>query len=257
MHYYKFNIADWSLGTGHLSLVEEAIYFRLINHYYDSESPIPLETQSVFRRLRMGSESVIAQQIIEEFFTKTEKGFVHDRCDTILKEYKKTAKNNRSNGAKGGRPKGGAASEITQPKPSGLSPETQEEPKYNPNQEPLTINQEPLTSLVITPLATPKKLSRRLPDDWKPTREYWDEALLIKNDLTQDWFALVAHKFKDYWIAKSGKDATKVDWLATWRNWIRREVENAKSGSNTKSNYGTQRAELFDAVTDPTRATNF
>ena len=40
MHYYKFNIADWSLGTAHLSLIEEAIYFRLINHYYDSESDL-------------------------------------------------------------------------------------------------------------------------------------------------------------------------------------------------------------------------
>jgi uncharacterized protein YdaU (DUF1376 family) len=66
MHYYKFNIADWSLGTAHLSLTEEAIYFRLINFYYDSESPIQLETQSVFRRLRMANESVIAQQILDE-----------------------------------------------------------------------------------------------------------------------------------------------------------------------------------------------
>jgi uncharacterized protein YdaU (DUF1376 family) len=150
MHYYKFNIADWSLGTAHLSLVEEAIYFRLINFYYDSESPIPLETQSVFRRLRMASESVIAQQIIDEFFTKTDKGYIHERCDVLLKEYRKTAKNNRSNGAKGGRPKKDAASEETQPKPSGLSPVTEPEPTHNPNQEPETINQEPVTNLKDT-----------------------------------------------------------------------------------------------------------
>jgi hypothetical protein len=28
--------------------------------------------------------------------------------------------------------------------------------------------------------------------------------------------------FRDYWCAKSGKDATKLDWQATWRNWLRR-----------------------------------
>jgi hypothetical protein len=28
-------------------------------------------------------------------------------------------------------------------------------------------------------------------------------------------------KFVDYWCSKSGKDATKVDWVRTWRNWIR------------------------------------
>jgi hypothetical protein len=29
--------------------------------------------------------------------------------------------------------------------------------------------------------------------------------------------------FVDYWRAKTGKDATKRDWVATWRNWMRRE----------------------------------
>lgn len=31
--------------------------------------------------------------------------------------------------------------------------------------------------------------------------------------------------FADYWTAKAGKDATKVDWLATWRGWVRREAD--------------------------------
>ena len=44
MHYYKFNISDWKASTSHLTPEEEGIYFRLINHYYDTESPIPLET---------------------------------------------------------------------------------------------------------------------------------------------------------------------------------------------------------------------
>lgn len=30
-------------------------------------------------------------------------------------------------------------------------------------------------------------------------------------------------KFRDYWTAKPGKAGTKVDWLATWRNWVREE----------------------------------
>ncbi len=28
-------------------------------------------------------------------------------------------------------------------------------------------------------------------------------------------------KFRDFWTAKAGKDAAKLDWRATWRNWIR------------------------------------
>lgn len=260
MHYYKFNIADWNLGTAHLSLVEEAIYFRLINFYYDSEQPLPLETQTVFRRLRMASESVTAQQIIDEFFTKTERGYIHSRCDELLKEYRKTAKNNRSNGAKGGRPKKGAASEETQTKPSGLLPETQEEPTNNPNQEPETNNQEPETNLkALAPqqAATPKKRATRLSEDWRPTAEYWEAAALINKSITQEWFTSTASKFRDYWIAKSGKDATKADWLATWRNWIRRDVE---SQGTTKGQYKTaaeKEAERNDYTFNLERARNF
>jgi hypothetical protein len=111
----------------------------------------------------------------------------------------------------------------------------------------------------VTPSAPPRKKASRLPDDWRPDREYLEAAKLIKPDLTQEWFIQVAHKFKDYWIAKAGKDATKADWLATWRNWIRREVDNAKSGTGTngKKSYGEQRAELFDGLTDYAKATKF
>jgi hypothetical protein len=27
-------------------------------------------------------------------------------------------------------------------------------------------------------------------------------------------------KFINYWTAKSGRDATKLDWVLTWKNWI-------------------------------------
>ena len=32
-------------------------------------------------------------------------------------------------------------------------------------------------------------------------------------------------KFTDYWTAVSGSKAVKVDWVATWRNWIRSEFD--------------------------------
>jgi hypothetical protein len=30
-----------------------------------------------------------------------------------------------------------------------------------------------------------------------------------------------AARFRDYWIAKPGAQACKLDWEATWRNWCR------------------------------------
>lgn len=34
---------------------------------------------------------------------------------------------------------------------------------------------------------------------------------------------LVAACFRDHWTAKAGKDGRKLDWAATWRNWVRNE----------------------------------
>jgi hypothetical protein len=44
----------------------------------------------------------------------------------------------------------------------------------------------------------------------------------------------VADNFRDYWLAKSGRDAVKSDWHATWRNWVRRENE-ARSGTHARA----------------------
>ena len=35
-------------------------------------------------------------------------------------------------------------------------------------------------------------------------------------------------KFCDYWRAKPGKDGRKLDWVATWRNWMRTAEERSK-----------------------------
>lgn len=35
-------------------------------------------------------------------------------------------------------------------------------------------------------------------------------------------------KFHDHWIAQSGQKAIKADWIATWRNWLRRDFNGKK-----------------------------
>jgi hypothetical protein len=31
--------------------------------------------------------------------------------------------------------------------------------------------------------------------------------------------------FKDYWVSKAGAQGVKLDWLATWRNWVRNQKQ--------------------------------
>lgn len=140
MHYYKFNIPDWALHTAHLSLVEEAVYRRLIDHYYDTESPIPKETHSVFRRLRLSADSDTAAMILAEFFTLTDDGWRHKRCDEVIAEYHRKSGANQENGKKGGRPRKDALTDNPEETHSVISGNPSE--TLTTNQELLTTNQD-------------------------------------------------------------------------------------------------------------------
>lgn len=61
----------------------------------------------------------------------------------------------------------------------------------------------------------------RLPIDSILTAGWGNLALEIRPDWANDDVRVEYEAFKDYWIAKAGKDGVKLDWLATWRNWCR------------------------------------
>ncbi|NII53563.1 hypothetical protein [Luteibacter sp. SG786] len=68
------------------------------------------------------------------------------------------------------------------------------------------------------PDKTPKRNGTRLPEDWRPTPELIAAARAERPDID---LRLETAKFRDHWHAKTGRDATKLDWDATYRNWIR------------------------------------
>lgn len=71
--------------------------------------------------------------------------------------------------------------------------------------------------------AAPPKLGTRLPNNWTLPAEWLAWALREQPTWSPEHAGKVAETFKDYWIAKAGKDGRKVEWDATWRNWVRRE----------------------------------
>lgn len=68
----------------------------------------------------------------------------------------------------------------------------------------------------------PRKRGTRLPEPFIVTREMRDWAAQEVPAVDVD---TTTRKFVDYWRAKSGRDATKQDWAATWRNWLRTDAE--------------------------------
>ncbi|WP_375673472.1 hypothetical protein [Bartonella sp. TS82HLJMH] len=82
--------------------------------------------------------------------------------------------------------------------------------------------------------SVPKKAKRvktdrgcRLPADFEPDCDF-----AIREGLPPERVKVEIAKFRDYWNAKAGKDACKTDWQATWRNWVRKAIEDLQKGKN-------------------------
>lgn len=89
MHYYQFNIADYRKDTIHLSLIEHYAYRQLLDQYYLTEQPIPLDEEKVMRSLcvRIADDMQAVRNVLNDFFLKTENGYIHKRCDVEIEAY--------------------------------------------------------------------------------------------------------------------------------------------------------------------------
>lgn len=63
-----------------------------------------------------------------------------------------------------------------------------------------------------------KTLGKRLANDFHFPKEWEEFCQQTRPEIhpTQTF-----DKFKDYWIAQAGQKGVKLDWFATWRNWVR------------------------------------
>lgn len=66
--------------------------------------------------------------------------------------------------------------------------------------------------------------ARRLTPDFEMPESWIDWAVE-----TQGWrrpsVLAEAEAFKDYWLGRAGQAGSKLDWEATWRNWVRRSKQ--------------------------------
>jgi uncharacterized protein YdaU (DUF1376 family) len=112
--WYKFHLGDYITHTTHLSDAEDLAYRRLLDLYYMSEAPIPLDTAFVARKIRLDLD--ITESVLSEFFEATEEGYQNTRCDAEIAKYQHQVATNRSLGKRGGRPK--KIESVTESKPN-------------------------------------------------------------------------------------------------------------------------------------------
>lgn len=93
MIWYKFHLGDYITHTLHLSDAEDLAYRRLLDLYYMSEKPIPLDTDAVSRKIRLDLD--ITEAVLNEFFDRTDEGYRNSRCDAEIERYQAQVAHNK------------------------------------------------------------------------------------------------------------------------------------------------------------------
>ena len=97
MHYYEFNIGDYMRDTAHLDEMEDLAYRRMLDLYYLKESPLPKSIPEIAKLIRMRTHSESIANVLQEYFTLTESGYVNAKAnDTLIRIYDKSEKAKKS-----------------------------------------------------------------------------------------------------------------------------------------------------------------
>lgn len=237
MNHYPRHIGDYLKDTAHLTLLEHGVYTRLLDVYYTREGAIPEDQAARLVGARSKDERDALQAVLSEFFALEDGQWRQKRADAEIARYLEKAERNREVGKKGGRPR--TQQEPTN-NPDGFQNETQGEPTDNPSHKPVASSQnqnqekqggaDPVGRGGAISSATPPTPRRavpagtRLAPDFVLPQQWGEWALQERPGWTPDKVRSVAEQFRDHWHAKAGRDALKADWLAAWRNWVRKEA---------------------------------
>lgn len=213
MNYYERHLGDYARDTAHLSAMEVGIYDLLLDRYYATEAGIPVEMVHAVARVRSKQDKAIADGVLRQYFYILNGAWMHKKCEEVIQKYReKSAK-----AAASAHRRWDAKAMPTHSEGMAIAPETHAEgiSEKHANQYPVTSTQKETDR--------PRKRGSRLPQPFMFPDAWRAEAVRVGGLQVsiEGEFA----KFCDHWWAKSGKDATKDDWLATWRNWIRRSCE--------------------------------
>lgn len=84
--WFSFYPGDYGRDTGHLSMVEDGAYRRLLDHYYSTGAPLPLSKDAIYRVCRATHpyERRAINKVLEQFFCRREDGYHNRRADREL-----------------------------------------------------------------------------------------------------------------------------------------------------------------------------
>lgn len=264
-YWFPWYPVHYQRKTLRLSLAEDGAYRRLIDAYMQHGCGVDADERSIARLIGCGVEEwrTVAPAVLAYFELRDGKLY-HERCDEELEvqeaharatsEQRREAANSRwqkkkrKNAGRNAKHERAASDPQSEPDANTMRRDATEqdstvEDSKNPpppsGAPPLadaaareSVSREtepPLDLLADDEFDVPPDLrpanakGTRIPPDWTPG----ERGIAFCRDLgwPDERIDRTAAQFRDYWTAKTGKDATKQDWLATWRVWCRKDED--------------------------------
>lgn len=209
--YFPMYPTDFEAKTSHLTLAEDGAYNRLLRICWMTPScTIPDDEAWIMRRLRVDKETFdgVVRLVLDEFFTVENGRLSNAKLTRVFVASNEAHEKRKNAGSKGGKAK---SLKTNNSKPSNAVA-MPKQPEPEPEPEPIKREAK----------ASPKKGSR-IPGDWVLPSSFGVWA--VENGMNELAVRREADRFKDYWLSVAGQKGVKCDWFATWRNWVRKSLE--------------------------------
>lgn len=216
MNYYEHHIGDYLKDTAHLSLLEHGIYRRLMDVYYTREGALPAAEVARLIGARSRDEKEALQAVLGEFFVLLDDRWTQARCDAEIARFQD--KQRKAKAAADARWSESGRNANASPSADASDMRTHSE-RNATRARPQSPDTKPNSEAELPQ----RRRASRLADDWHPGDA--GMAFAVSLGLQPGHVASELAKFRDFWAAKGGKDGAKLDWQATWRNWLRSVVE--------------------------------
>lgn len=192
-------------GMQALKPLEELAYRRIIDLIYVTDNNLDDDDERMGWMTKTGKKwKIIKQELIRLGKIEASGGKItNPKCSHTLEETHQFIAQKSQAGV-------ASAEKRKSMKSNDTTPTDVDQPLQREGQR--EGNQSLVTSLKVSKSRGTRFALTLLPDEWK------DFCQQERPDLDPD---AVFSRFKDHWTALPGQKGCKLDWLATWRNWVR------------------------------------
>ena len=218
MHYYQFNIGDYSSHTKGLSPIEDLAYRRLIDEYYLAEQPFNGCSTDVARLIGLREYQQEVDYVLNRYFVNQDERWTHGRIEKEIDEYKEKQEKRSNAGKKS------AEARQRQACVEHVLIECSTDVQLTNNHKPITNNHKkssgkPLVTFTSWLSKLKESGEKPIPED-DPIFDYAESAKIPSYYLRVCWiefkarYTLEDKKYKD-WRAVFNK-AVRANWFEIW-----------------------------------------